>query len=300
MNATRDVSGPIVIAGSRGRLGTALAAHYAAAGSPLWTCTRQGGASHRLDLTAATDTWQLPERPALAFLCAAVTGLDACANDPEGSRRVNVDASCELARQLAGRGAFVVFLSTSAVFDGQTPLPGPETPPSPSSEYGRQKAAAERAIALLGERVAIVRPTKVLSADLPLIAGWAERLARGDSVSAYADLPLAPVTEDFIAAGLARIGAAARPGIWHLSASSDVSYADVCRTIAAAMELPPARVRATRGEVRPGLFGEKPPAHAALDMSRTSAELGIPAPAPDAALAALAALFRRPFLDARP
>ena len=53
-----------------------------------------------------------------AVLCAGITSLAVCRQDPQACRRINVENSLAVLRQLAGTGTFVVALSTNLVFDG--------------------------------------------------------------------------------------------------------------------------------------------------------------------------------------
>ena len=76
---------------------------------------------------------------------------------------------------------------------------------------------AERALLALGSGVAVVRLTKVLAAELPLIGRWVEALKAGKPVEAFTDLICAPMPVDFVAEALARIGAQQKGGLFHLS-----------------------------------------------------------------------------------
>src|ERR1039457_3620111 len=51
----------------------------------------------------------------VVFLCAAMTNMRACLENPELSQRVNVTATVRLAAQLIEQGAFVIFLSSNTV-----------------------------------------------------------------------------------------------------------------------------------------------------------------------------------------
>src|SRR5690349_6154025 len=82
----------------------------------------------------------------VAFVCAAVTSMQVCQSDPARSRRINVDNTLDLMRRLADRGIHLVFLSSSQVFDGETPMPDEAAPTAPKNEYGAQKLAVEQAI----------------------------------------------------------------------------------------------------------------------------------------------------------
>ena len=114
-----------------------------------------------------------------------------CERDAAGTRLVNVTGNVAIAKLLMGQGVFVVFLSSSAVFDGLEPLPKSGAAPSPGTEYGRQKAEAERQLLELDEgrgHVAIVRLTKAFSFDTPIVRRLLQHLDKGKRFEAFSDL----------------------------------------------------------------------------------------------------------------
>jgi UDP-glucose 4-epimerase len=83
---------------------------------------------------------------------AAVSGVMACANDPVGSARVNVEGTRRLVAACLAHGVPVAFASSFAVVGAPERLPvTEETPARPTHEYARQKAAGERIVAELAE-----------------------------------------------------------------------------------------------------------------------------------------------------
>ena len=116
-----------------------------------------------LNLAEDVSGWPVPDGVRAAVICAGVSSVGACANDPLGTAQVNVDGTVALANRLASEGAFVVFLSTGHVFDGSRPNHLAEDAFSPITEYGRQKAKTEAQLGELGDSVAIVRLSNVPS-----------------------------------------------------------------------------------------------------------------------------------------
>ncbi|MBA4356209.1 MAG: hypothetical protein C0405_00615 [Desulfovibrio sp.] len=247
---------PLLVVGAGGGLGRAVMAHLRAAPSAPTTLitSRTPGAPLFVDLTAAPDTWRLPESPQAAtpvraaLLLAALTGVAACESDPLLARRVNVDALLTLARRLAARGFFLVFPSTSQVFDGASShaagLPRPNDPTSPQTAYGRHKAQAEaQLLAEFPDHVAVLRITKVLDADNWLIRRWVAAFLRGEEAGAFVDMCMAPVSETLAAAALLGLAQARRPGVFQLSASRDMTYFEAARLGAETLGLDPSLAR---------------------------------------------------------
>ena len=282
-----------LIVGADGLIGRALSQHFAAAGVPaLETNRRSGGGRLVLDLAALPADWAPPAGIDAAFLCAAVTSEATCRDQPELARRVNVEATIELARRLTAGGAFVVLLSSSLVFDGRAPQRQASEPTAPGNFYGSLKAEAEAGILALddpafgpafGAGVAVVRMTKIIGADTALLRGWIEALKRQEVVRPFDDMVFAPLSAAFTAAALGRVAATRTCGILHLSAAADISYADAARHIARRLGVPAERVQpVSRRSV--GIPDAVAPAHTTLAIAATERGIGLTAPDPFAML----------------
>jgi dTDP-4-dehydrorhamnose reductase len=231
----------MLIVGARGLIGSSLARWADAHGLP-WRGTRsrapQDPSLLQLDLRRDEDIDRLAERPRIAYLLAAETNLRRCEEQPAETRRVNVEQTLRLARRLHAAGAALVFLSTNLVFDGTRAGLSPDDPPSPVTEYGRQKAELEGLLRAELPRTAIVRLTKVVHPDFALFRDWLATLQRGKPVRPFSDMPFCPVDLDLVTEELGALAVSFRPGILHLSGDADLSYADAARLLAEARSLP--------------------------------------------------------------
>ena len=196
-----------------------------------------------LELTNSPECWSLPDSIGTAYLCAGITTHDACRQDPAGSRQVNVHRTVELARRLLAEGAFVVFPSTSLVFDGSTAYSDALRPVSPRTEYGRQKAEAERELLSL-PGTAVVRMSKVLGLDWPLGKKWRAALEGGLPIHPFSDMVMAPMSIDFAVDVLVKVGSAKAEGIHQISADHDIAYAEAAARLVS--RLAPARLCCSR------------------------------------------------------
>jgi dTDP-4-dehydrorhamnose reductase len=279
MSVSGNKNDSVLIVGADGTIGRSLAAAFEAAGKTVWQTTRHRhrvcGRRILLDLSQDVAHWSLPPAPiSTAILCAAVTSLESCRLDPESSRQVNVVGTIALARRLVEAGAFVVFLSTNLVFAGETPFAKPTDPVNPRTEYGRQKAEVEAQLLAWEEQIAIVRFSKVLSPDMPLFQGWIRDLKAGKVIHPFSDMVMAPVSLAFAVKVLLEVTERRVPGIFHVSAMQDVSYAaaaqHIARKLGADMEL-----------VQPTSYRESgvsfAPLNTSLDSSRL-VDLGLRAP----------------------
>ena len=203
-----------------------------------------------------------------------MTSIQACETQPELTRRINVSQPLLLAQRLWDQGAFVVCLSSSTVFDGQTPFAKPTDVTKPMNEYGRQKQALELGLLALGERVAIIRLSKVIAPNNALVSGWRRDLLSGQVIRPFSDMAVAPVSLPFAVAAVHHIARARDAGLHQISAAADASYADLANHMAAVLQAPAGLVcpRSVAG-THVGFW----PKFAALDCSAL-ARLGFVAP----------------------
>jgi dTDP-4-dehydrorhamnose reductase len=225
------------------------------------------------DLKDGVDT--LPhavgQQANIVFLCAAVTGFASCANDPEGSRHINVTRSVELGRRFMQNGAHVVYLSSNAVFDGTHSMLDEFSPTNPVTEYGRQKAECEAALLYAATQLpgncTVVRLTKVLDIAQPLYSGWLQSFKEQAPAKAATDLIMCPVTTAYVASGLQCIGAGKQGGVYHLSGERDVTYFDLATSMASLF----GQGNTVEGECVYQSLGAVPsPAFSALSMEHTT------------------------------
>ena len=283
MNPTTSHAEPrsaLVVGGRRGLIGAAVARRLTDDGWSVVRTARPGNCPDgdlALDLGAPEDTW--PSLPAIrcCLIAAGVTSMAACRADPQASARVNVTGTAALARRLSAVGAHVVFLSTNHVFDGSRPKRRPDAPPSPLNAYGRQKAAAEKALGDLGPAATVIRLTKVLSPDAPLLQGWRDSVAAANTIAAFGDMVLAPLSLEWTADLIVRAMEEASGGVLHASGDEDLSYAEVARGLIRTLGADPALVDEVSYADR-GIPDDEAPSHTTLHMEDTCRRLGVAAP----------------------
>ncbi|HEX8136024.1 MAG TPA: sugar nucleotide-binding protein [Pyrinomonadaceae bacterium] len=271
----------ILVIGSDGLIGGALTKHLERAGLPVMGTTRRREAVTKtrpfLDLSEDLERWQPPEGIRVAVMCAGVTKMESCRLDPVYSAQVNVAAVSRLVRKLADDNVYVIYLSTNQVFDGARPNQPANAPTSARTEYGKQKAAAEKYLLSLGSGGSVVRLTKVIQPHMFLLQGWLEALREGKAIRPFADMVMAPISLSFTVSVLCKLIEVRPPGIIQVSGERDVTYAQVAdhlarRTGASAALVQPIRVRDA------GLPPESAPPHTTLDTTRLRMELGLEPP----------------------
>ncbi len=143
------------VTGASGFIGGALVPRLAAEGHDLVLIDDHSGPLrvehaawpvHELDFASSESLNLLSDCDVVLHL-GAVSGVMACANDPVGSGRVNIDGTRRLAKSTRAQRIPIVFASSFAVVGSPSHLPvTEETPARPTHEYARQKAEGERIV----------------------------------------------------------------------------------------------------------------------------------------------------------
>jgi dTDP-4-dehydrorhamnose reductase len=270
---------PWLVVGGDSLVGAAVLAELDRAGVAALGTTRRSAVAGPIrplfDLTWDADRWNLPARADVVVLCAAVARHADCKRDPAGSFSVNVTATVALAKRMAESGAFIVFPSSNVVFDGLHPKSMPADATNPRSEYGRQKATAERELLAIG--AGVVRLTKVFGSSVPLFEGWLGALRSHEPIHPFDDMVMAPVPVGFVAQTLLAVGRRRAAGITQASGEVDVSYAEAAR-FGARLTASDQRLVQPVSYRSAGIEPEDVPDHTTLDTSRLHEELGLEPP----------------------
>lgn len=214
----------LAVTGAGGMLGRDFVA--AAAGHDVLALERQdadladpGAVERALDSFA----------PAVVFHLAAYTDVDGCERDPGRARRDNAEATAVVARWAAAHGARLVFVSTDYVFDGsaRAPIP-PASPVAPLNEYGRSKAAAERAVAEAGGESLIVRTSWLIGPHgRNFVEAIRTRALSGQPLAVVDDQRGSPTFTFDLAPALLELGLGGERGILHLANAGECTWYDL-------------------------------------------------------------------------
>ena len=152
---------PILLTGSTGQVGSALAPLLAPFGEVL-TPTRA-----QLDLAseASIRTYIHTAKPRWIINPAAYTAVDAAESNRDLAFAINAEAPRILGEEALALHANVIHFSTDYVFDGKNSQPYTELDtPAPINIYGASKLAGEQALAATGAAHLILRTSWVYSA----------------------------------------------------------------------------------------------------------------------------------------
>lgn len=219
------------------------------------------------------------EMPRRVILCAALSRVGECEEDPDRARRLNVELPGEVATWCAARKARLVHVSTDLVFGDRVPRVGgflESDPVGPVCVYGQTKAEGEDAV-LSADRGAVV-------ARLPLLYGNSggrglgasdsllEAIDRGEVPALFTDEWRTPLEVSVAAEVLVELSRSDLAGRLHVGGPDRVSRFELGLAVLDAMGLPREEAEAS---LRPTLREEVEtlgvrPADVSLDSTRAA------------------------------
>ena len=167
----------------------------------------------------------VPDDVGLVLHAAAWTNVDGAEEDPQGAAAVNVGGT----QHAAELGLPLVTYSTDYVFDGTKREPYVESDATnPQSVYGRTKLAGEAAA---GEDAWIVRTSWLFGWTSTNFVRTMLRLgAERDEISVVDDQRGSPTYVGHLAAATREL-VELPPGVWHVAADGDCTWADFAEAI---------------------------------------------------------------------
>ena len=207
----------LLVTGARGQLGVALQEAFAdedvlALGHADWDVALPAPELPPLDLVLHAAAW---------------TDVDGAEADPQGASAVNVGGTANV----AALAVPLVSFSTDYVFDGRKGRPYVESDsPNPLSAYGRSKLGSE---AVAGEEAWIVRSSWLFADTGHNFLRTMLRLGEErDEVAVVDDQRGSPTYVGHLAAATRQLVDADRPpGVWHLAAAGDCTWAEFAEAI---------------------------------------------------------------------
>ncbi len=211
--------------------------------------------------------------------CAAISGLEACADDVPAARLVNTASPAAMALACRASGARFVHLSTDYVLDGTLPgLKGELAPCHPICVYGQSKLEGEYAVADANPASIILRVSWLCGN--PAKPGFPENIAmkalEGQPLAAIDDKDSLPTDVHELAEAALQLAETGQRGTFHVCATgAPVSWWQNAYTAlqtlveeGALAQLPPL---ATKKLADAHFFREPRPRHTAMDNARLRA-----------------------------
>jgi dTDP-4-dehydrorhamnose reductase len=239
---------PLLITGAPGALGQAFGRLCEVRGLDYRLLTRQ-----ELDIADRGMAREVVDRlqPWAVVNAAGYARVDDAEREPERCFRENRDGPATLAEVCAARHLPLLTFSTDLVFDGAKPSPYVERDPTaPLNVYGRSKAEAERCVLATLQQALVVRSSAFFGPwdeHNALVA--ALRSISGGEMCEFADDVTVSLTyvPDLVNACLDLLIDEAT-GIWHLSNSGGLTWAEFVRKAASCAGLDGAKIRGVPSE----------------------------------------------------
>lgn len=193
---------------------------------------------HRsLDVTDLREVQKMfqKHKPKVVLHLAAEVDVDRCERDSIHASNVNAVGTYNIAIAAREIGALMVYISTSAVFDGSKVDPYVETDmPSPSSYYGHSKYLGELAVTGVLDEYIIARICWVFGGgpakDQKFVAKILHQLDE-PLISVVRDVRGSPTYGKDLISAIKRLITEKQRGIFHLANAGSPTRADVVREI---------------------------------------------------------------------
>lgn len=222
----------------------------------------------------------------LVVNCAAISGLEACADDPLQAHLVNAVAPAAMALACRHTGARFVHLSTDYVLDGRRPGSRDESAKCrPVNWYGESKREGELQVLEALPAAVVARVSWVCgNPQKPsFVESTLARALAGQPLAAVADKESLPTDAADIARAVLALGAGEYAGVVHVCSSGQPLSWWHCAQLAlqaaveqGALDAAPPVEQQKLDEVP--FFREPRPRYTGMNNARLTAQLGIPMP----------------------
>ncbi len=166
------------------------------------------------------------KKPDIVIHLAAMTAVDLCETDQDSAFKINSEATEILAKESSKINAFIVYVSTDYVFDGNTGMYEENDATSPLGSYGKSKLLGEKSIQNFSSNWCIARistpfglhPTKK---SFPI---WViENLQKQKQIDVLTDQFTSPTYVPSLSRMLIEISERHLTGIIHVAGASKIS-----------------------------------------------------------------------------
>lgn len=294
----------LLITGGSGFVGANLAAMASGAWEVFVTRHRtvfdeaDGIATVPLDITDAAAVQNCMEtvRPNAVIHTAATTSLNACFDEPQLARTINVEATGNIASAAKAVGTRMVYTSTDLVYAGNGSFYAETDEARPTCLYGQTKLAGENVIRDSGAAYSIAR--------VAMVYGWnrgdkqnfteslIDSLAAGKPNTLFSTEYRCPVYVDDLCEILLEM--ADRPqltGVFNVGGSQRASRYEFGQILADIFDLPGHLL--TPGEVRPEHCRDHRPEDCSMNIDKLTAAIGRDMPDIAGGLAAMRQVYPR-------
>ena len=272
----------ILVTGSSGLLGAQLVSLGLKDGhrvlSAYGSHQPSGGEPIRLDLAELHAIVPVIQKaaPDIIVHTASITDVDLCEQKPQLARLINGEATGKIAEAAVALQAYLIYVSTDYVFDGNSGMYREDDTPSPVNSYGESKLLGEKLVRKSGARHCIARTSVVYGCGRehrPNFATWVLGKLRSREVARVVnDQYASPTLNLNLAEMISDLSEKRLEGILHLAGATRIDRYNFALTIAEVFHLDPGPImKVSSREID---WKARRPADSSLDVSKTTRLLG--------------------------
>jgi len=238
----------LLITGASGLYGSKLAQIATNQQHQVYSAHIQNKATYgtpiQLDITdrAQVDAAFQKLKPDVVVHAASLTDVDKCELNRELAWKTNVEGTTNIAKAAKDCGAFLIYISTDYVFDGEKGNYNEDDLPSPINYYGYTKLKAEEQTKRLLSQYCIAR-TSVIYGTTPAagkinFALWIlNKLTNNEQIKVFTDQWNSPTLNISLAYMTLEIAERNLTGTYHLAGATRISRYDFASFLAKTFNL---------------------------------------------------------------
>lgn len=179
-------------------------------------------------------------KPDAIIHLAAMTDVDKCETEKDLAMKINCEATKIIAKEAKKQNAFLIYVSTDYVFDGEKGQKKESDSPSPVDYYGKSKFEGEKAV--MNEAVSwciarISTPYGIHATKSTFPVWVAKNLNSGKEINVIVDQFTSPTYVPNLSKMLIEIMNRKEQGILHVSGATRISRYEFAKLIAEKLDL---------------------------------------------------------------
>ena len=180
------------------------------------------------------------KKPDVVIHLAAMTAVDLCESDQDNALKINSQATEILAKECSKINAFIVYVSTDYVFDGNTGMYEENDTTNPLGFYGKSKLLGEKSIQNFSFDWCIARtstPFGLHSTKKSFPIWIIENLQKQNQIDVLSDQFTSPTYVPNLSKMLIEISERHLNGIFHVAGATKISRYEMARMISDKLNL---------------------------------------------------------------
>lgn len=188
-------------------------------------------------------------QPTHILHAAALASHEECERQPELAFTINSDASSGIAQAAKECGSTMIYLSTDAVFSGETGNYSETAQPNPFSVYGKSKYEGEQRVLDIGPHCLIIRtnffgwsPTHSRS----ILEFFVNNLEAGSQINGFIDFTVSSIYVRYLAQHIRQLKS--ESGVWHVASRDALTKYEFGLQVAEVFDLDPQLISPVSGQ----------------------------------------------------